>query len=79
MAFFGPESAIGSDILDIGSRKALTKRQRGIGVDLGVPGQFDVPNVPDVRLPVRSASMYLTQYGYICLTYNQPHTSFCTL
>jgi hypothetical protein len=48
---------IGNDILDIGSRKAemRARRQRGgLGLDpaemttLGNPGQFDVPNVPDV-------------------------------
>ena len=53
MAFFGPTapttSMIGSDILDIGSRKALAKRQRGMKAELGIPGQFDVPNVDNVR------------------------------
>jgi len=51
---------IGGDILDIGSRKAemRARRQRGGGLGvaglpldlaaLGNPGQFDVPNVPDV-------------------------------
>ena len=48
MAFFGPVPPIGNDILDIGSRKALSKRQRGMKAELGVPGQFDVPNVADV-------------------------------
>jgi hypothetical protein len=41
---------IGNDILDIGTRKA--RRQRGDilapALSLGVPGQFDLPNVPDV-------------------------------
>jgi len=45
---------IGSDILDIGTRKA--RRQRGdpffvappAALTLGAPGQFDLPNVPDV-------------------------------
>ena len=46
---------IGNDILDIGSRKA--RRQREAAVSLrqltaagsGSPGQFDIPNVSDVR------------------------------
>jgi hypothetical protein len=54
MAFYGTESMIGSDVLDIGSRSA--RRQRGgVGMmestdmtTLGNPGQFDLPNVPDV-------------------------------
>jgi hypothetical protein len=53
MMTFGP--MIGNDILDIGSRSAdvRARRQRGdVGlpssVVLGRPGQFDVPNVPDV-------------------------------
>ena len=42
---------IGNDILDIGSRKA--RRQRGDPMapgllTMGAPGQFDLPNVPDV-------------------------------
>ena len=55
---FGPEPPlmIGHDILDIGSRKAQAKRQRGsLGdamnpapLELGMPGQFDIPNVDDV-------------------------------
>ena len=56
---FGPEpsfstTSIGNDILDIGSRKALAKRQRGTDplspapLALGMPGQFDLPNVDDV-------------------------------
>lgn len=49
---------IGCDILDIGSSKAemRAKRQRGISAAMGpsplvfgTPGQFDVPNVEDVR------------------------------
>ena len=54
MAFLGPSTSlpIGNDILDIGSRKALTKRQRGIQAEFGRPGQFDVPNVPDVSCVV---------------------------
>jgi hypothetical protein len=52
-------SMIGHDILDIGSRNAdmRARRQRGgVGLPgaemttLGNPGQFDVPNVPDVSL-----------------------------
>jgi hypothetical protein len=48
MEFFGSESMIGSDVLDIGSRNA--RRQRGVGDmnSLGNPGQFDLPNVQDV-------------------------------
>lgn len=54
---FGPErSIIGGDILDIGSSKAQAKRHRGsIGdamspapLTLGMPGQFDLPNVENV-------------------------------
>jgi hypothetical protein len=50
-------SMIGHDILDIGSRNAdmRARRQRGdVGLEgavmntLGLPGQFDVPNVADV-------------------------------
>lgn len=43
---------IGNDILDIGTRKS--RRQRGgdllsaPSAAFGAPGQFDVPNVPDV-------------------------------
>jgi hypothetical protein len=50
MAYFGTESMIGSDVLDIGSRNA--RRQRGVGDinSLGNPGQFDLPNVQDVSL-----------------------------
>ena len=53
MAFFGPQPLIGNDILDIGSRKAemRARRQRGLvseELSLGIPGQFDVPNVSDV-------------------------------
>ena len=43
---------IGSDILDMGTRKA--RRQRGdplsLSLTLGAPGQFDLPNVPDVSI-----------------------------
>lgn len=44
---------IGSDILDIGTRKA--RRQRGDPMApstlmFGTPGQFDLPNVADVRI-----------------------------
>jgi hypothetical protein len=55
---FGPEPPlmIGHDILDIVSRKAQAKRQRGgfgdamipARLELGMPGQFDLPNVDDV-------------------------------
>lgn len=53
---------IGGDILDIGSRKAQARRQRSAGliggdmggdmmgpapISMGMPGQFDIPNVPD--------------------------------
>lgn len=51
-------STIGSDILDIGSRRAAESRHRrqllaavGPTADdniTGAPGQFDIPNVPDV-------------------------------
>lgn len=42
---------IGNDILDIGTRKG--RRQRGDPMDpvmmtMGDPGQFDLPNVPNV-------------------------------
>ena len=45
-------AVIGNDILDIGSSKNR-KQQQGFvapsALTLGRPGQFDVPNVPDVR------------------------------
>jgi hypothetical protein len=49
-----PVVTVGSDILDIGTRKA--RRQRGDPMDpsvsssmmMGLPGQFDVPNVSNV-------------------------------
>jgi hypothetical protein len=45
-------AVIGNDILDIGSRKG--RRQRGNpmapALAMGIPGQFDLPNVADVRL-----------------------------
>ena len=51
-------TTIGSDILDLGSRKAAGRAQRRRQLTLmcsedceditGSPGQFDVPNVPDV-------------------------------
>ena len=55
----GHSSAIGHDILDIGSRKGQARRQRGAGIigdDMspapinmtGMPGQFDLPNVDNV-------------------------------
>lgn len=43
---------IGNDILDIGSRKAVMARTAANAADplgLGRPGQFEVPNVIDVR------------------------------
>lgn len=43
---------IGNDILDIGSRKAAMARAASNAADplgLGRPGQFEVPNVTDVR------------------------------
>lgn len=53
---FSSGSVIGSDILDIGCKKAemRSRRQRGAGAApaplvFGAPGQFDVPNVDDVR------------------------------
>lgn len=60
---FGPPptstTSIGNDILDIGSRKAQARRQRGAGliggdlmspapITMGMPGQFDLPNVDNV-------------------------------
>ena len=46
-------AVIGNDILDIGSAKNR-KQQEGFvapsELTLGRPGQFDVPNVADVRL-----------------------------
>jgi hypothetical protein len=57
---FGSSLVIGHDILDIGSHKFDANRtdQRAIGsgamiptrLALGEPGQFDVPNVPDVSV-----------------------------
>jgi hypothetical protein len=48
-------TVIGSDILDIGTRKGRRQREDPFFVaapaalTLGTPGQFDLPNVPDVR------------------------------
>jgi hypothetical protein len=44
---------VGNDILDIGSRKA--RRQRAdlmapASLMMGAPGQFDLPNVANVRM-----------------------------
>ena len=72
---------IGSDILDIGTRKA--RRQRGdpffvappAALTLGAPGQFDLPNVPDVSqilycdVPansLRSGSHHLSLIASVC-------------
>ena len=44
--------AIGKDVLDIGSRKAAMTRaasQMADPMGLGRPGQFELPNVVDVR------------------------------
>ena len=43
-------AVIGSDILDIGSRKARRQREDLVapGFAFGAPGQFDLPNVADV-------------------------------
>lgn len=45
---------VGNDILDIGSRKAAMARQAASAAAdplcLGRPGQFEVPNVADVRM-----------------------------
>lgn len=44
--------SIGNDILDIGSRKATLAQEAAQAADplgLGRPGQFEVPNVSDVR------------------------------
>lgn len=43
-------AVIGSDILDIGSRKARRQREdlMAPGFAFGLPGQFDLPNVADV-------------------------------
>ena len=53
MAEFAPANLyVGNEILDIGSRKA--RRQRGadpmapVSSMMGIPGQFDVPNVSNV-------------------------------
>ena len=54
---FGSSLTIGSDILDIGSQKFDRQSdERAIGsgamiprLALGEPGQFEVPNVADVR------------------------------
>ena len=49
---------IGNDILDIGSRKAaIAQTAANAGADplgLGRPGQFEVPNVMDVRFQKES-------------------------
>jgi hypothetical protein len=45
---------IGSDVLDLGSRRAESKAKRSLGPwldqpDAALPTHFDVPNVSDVR------------------------------
>eukprot|EP00980_Cylindrotheca_fusiformis_P007047 scaffold1481_cov137-Cylindrotheca_fusiformis.AAC.1 len=54
-------AVIGNDVLDIGSRKA--RRQRGTpmapALAMGNPGQFDVPNVADVRHRPRRCCVHL--------------------
>jgi hypothetical protein len=54
---FGSSSAVGNDILDIGSSKFDRRNdQRAIGsgammppsLTVGDPGQFEIPNVADV-------------------------------
>jgi hypothetical protein len=49
MDFLG---SIGNDILDIGSRKAENSAGDPLALDamMGRPGQFEVPNVNDVRI-----------------------------
>jgi hypothetical protein len=45
---------IGNDILDIGSRKARRQRDDAVtAAIMGVPGQFDIPNVSNVRVELR--------------------------
>jgi hypothetical protein len=55
---------IGNDILDIGSRKA----RRGLAI--GAPGQFDLPNVADVRL------LLLSFDDYPCRPFSDPFLTF---
>ena len=52
MAFVGP-ATIGNDILSLGSRKKAQEQQESLSLapfSMGNPGQFDVPNVNDVRV-----------------------------
>jgi hypothetical protein len=63
-------AVIGNDVLDIGSRK--NRRQRGSfapQVTMGMPSQFDLPNVPDVsRVTVTSyvkdSSLIVSMHKY---------------
>jgi hypothetical protein len=45
---------IGNDILDMGTRKARRQRDDPMApasaLAMGAPGQFDLPNVPNVRI-----------------------------
>ena len=47
---------IGNDILDIGSRKSIEQARLRNNKDKiqewGIPGQFDLPNVPDVSVVI---------------------------
>lgn len=72
MAEFAPANVVGNEILDIGSRKA--RRQRGefsvakLASIMGTPGQFDIPNVANVRSIMRdlkfSSNMTLTNISF---------------
>jgi len=76
-SMFG-SAVIGGDVLDIGSRKAEmgTRRQRGVGASslgpaplvLGAPGQFDVPNVEDVRR-IMNILLWVSCRGVCMLTF----------
>jgi hypothetical protein len=86
-------AVIGNDILDIGSRKG--RRQRGTPMApelaMGIPGQFDLPNVSDVRLcliPYLSEfilcfSRFHLTFSFASLTYlktySLPRTAAVTL
>ena len=53
MAEFAPANVVGNEILDIGSRKARRQRDEfsvaKLASIMGTPGQFDIPNVANVR------------------------------
>lgn len=60
---------IGNDILNIGSRKAAMAQETARAADpmeLGRPGQFEVPNVMDVRYQQRRMDRLVELFMNLC-------------